>query len=128
MFASSSSIRLVPLDFISQPFLKVQDYSKWNNARIEFSTNFVPSFDPLEWCLKNGRHSGGRGVRTHIFLVMSLLPYSLDHSYSTELIFVIFDPASFYLLTKSFLIFFKVDRRQYCVDGRTHKIFGVKPV
>jgi hypothetical protein len=24
-----------------------------------FSTNFVPSFDPIEWCLKSGLHSGG---------------------------------------------------------------------
>ncbi len=39
------------------PFL--QDYSICNNARLEFSTNFVPSFDPIEWCLKNGLHSGG---------------------------------------------------------------------
>jgi hypothetical protein len=37
----------------------LQDYSICNNARLEFSTIFVPSFDPIEWCLKNGRHSGG---------------------------------------------------------------------
>jgi hypothetical protein len=37
----------------------LQDYSKCNNARLEFSTIFVPSFDPNEWCLKNGLHSGG---------------------------------------------------------------------
>jgi hypothetical protein len=30
----------------------LQDYSISNNARLEFSTNFVPSFDPNEWCLK----------------------------------------------------------------------------
>jgi hypothetical protein len=30
----------------------LQDYSTCNNARIEFSTIFVPSFDPNEWCLK----------------------------------------------------------------------------
>ena len=29
-----------------------------NNARIEFSTIFFPSFDPNKWCLKNGLHSG----------------------------------------------------------------------
>ena len=29
----------------------LQDYSICNNARLEFSTNFVPSFDPIEWCL-----------------------------------------------------------------------------
>jgi len=36
----------------------LQDYSICNNARLEFSTNIVPSFDPNEWCLKNGLHSG----------------------------------------------------------------------
>jgi hypothetical protein len=38
----------------------LQDYS---NARLEFSTIFVPSFDPNEWCLKNGLHSGGLNPR-----------------------------------------------------------------
>jgi hypothetical protein len=37
----------------------LQDYSICNNAMLEFSTIFVPSFDPNEWCLKNGLHSGG---------------------------------------------------------------------
>jgi hypothetical protein len=37
----------------------LRDYSTINNARLEFSTIFVPSFDPNEWCLKNGLHSGG---------------------------------------------------------------------
>ncbi len=37
----------------------LQDYSTCNNARLESSTIFVPSFDPNEWCLKNGLHSGG---------------------------------------------------------------------
>jgi hypothetical protein len=37
----------------------LQDYSICNNARLEFSTNFVPSFDLNEWCLKNGLHSEG---------------------------------------------------------------------
>ena len=37
----------------------LRDYSTCNNARFEFSTIFVPSFDPNEWCLKNGLHSGG---------------------------------------------------------------------
>jgi hypothetical protein len=37
----------------------LQDYSICNNARLEFSPNFVPSFDPIEWCLKNGLHNGG---------------------------------------------------------------------
>jgi hypothetical protein len=36
----------------------LQDYSTCNNPRLEFSTIFVPSFDPNEWCLKNGLHSG----------------------------------------------------------------------
>jgi WD40 repeat protein len=30
----------------------LQDYSTCNNARLEFSTIFAPSFDPNEWCLK----------------------------------------------------------------------------
>ncbi len=37
----------------------LQAYSTWNNARLEFSTIFVPSFDPNEWCLKNSLLSGG---------------------------------------------------------------------
>jgi hypothetical protein len=37
----------------------LRDYSACNNARLEFSTIFVSSFDPNEWCLKNGLHSGG---------------------------------------------------------------------
>ena len=37
----------------------LQDYSTCNNARLEFSTIFVPSFDTNEYCLKNGLHSGG---------------------------------------------------------------------
>ena len=37
----------------------LRDYSTCNNARLEFSTIFVPSFDPNEWYLKNGLHSGG---------------------------------------------------------------------
>jgi hypothetical protein len=35
----------------------LRDYSICNNTRLEFSTIFVPSFDPSEWCLKNGLHS-----------------------------------------------------------------------
>jgi hypothetical protein len=42
----------------SPPFLW-RDYSTCNNARFEFSANFVPSFGPNEWCLKNGLHSVG---------------------------------------------------------------------
>jgi hypothetical protein len=41
----------------SPPYLR--DYSICNNARLEFSTIFVPSFDPNEWCLKNGLLCGG---------------------------------------------------------------------
>jgi hypothetical protein len=37
----------------------LRDYSTCNNSRLEFSTIFVPSFDPNEWCLKNGLHSRG---------------------------------------------------------------------
>jgi hypothetical protein len=37
----------------------LRDYSACNKARLEFSTIFVPSFDPNEWCLKNGLRSGG---------------------------------------------------------------------
>ena len=37
----------------------LRHYSTFNNARLEFSTIFVPSFDPTEWCLKNGLYSGG---------------------------------------------------------------------
>ncbi len=37
----------------------LQDYSTCNNARLELSTMFVPSFDPNELCMKNGPHSGG---------------------------------------------------------------------
>jgi hypothetical protein len=40
------------------------NYSTCNNARLEFSTIFVPSFDPNEWCLKNGLHSGGLTSRS----------------------------------------------------------------
>jgi hypothetical protein len=50
-----------------------------NNARLEFSTNFVPRFDPNEWCLKI---ISTVGVWTHNLLVISLLPKPLDHGYS----------------------------------------------
>jgi hypothetical protein len=42
----------------------LRDYSTCNNARLEFSTIFLPSFDPNEWCLKNGFHNGGFDPRT----------------------------------------------------------------
>jgi hypothetical protein len=41
------------------PPSNLRDYSTCNNARLEFSPFFVPSFDPNEWCLKNSLHSGG---------------------------------------------------------------------
>ena len=37
----------------------LRDYSTCNNARLEFSTIFIPSFDPNERCLINGLLSGG---------------------------------------------------------------------
>ena len=46
-------------NFPQSPPSHLQDYSTCNNARLEFSTIIVPSFDPNEWCLKNGLHSGG---------------------------------------------------------------------
>ena len=45
--------------FYKQPFLKVHPpICICNYDRLEFSTNFVSSFDPNKWCLKNGLHSG----------------------------------------------------------------------
>ncbi len=37
----------------------LRDYSTCCNARLEFSAIFASSFDPNEWFLKNGLHSGG---------------------------------------------------------------------
>ncbi len=48
-----------PTTIPQSPPSHLLDYSTCNNARLEFSTIFVPSFDPNEWCLKNGLHSGG---------------------------------------------------------------------
>jgi hypothetical protein len=45
----------------------LRDYSICKNARLEFSTIFVPRFDSNEWCLKNGLHSGGLLVMLVIF-------------------------------------------------------------
>ena len=50
------------------PPSQMWDYSICNNASLEFSTNFVPSFDPIEWCLM------GNWARTHNLSVMNLLP------------------------------------------------------
>jgi hypothetical protein len=48
---------------LQSPPSHLREYSTCNNARLEFSTIFVPSFDPNEWCLKNGLHSGGLNPR-----------------------------------------------------------------
>jgi hypothetical protein len=37
----------------------LREYSTCNNARLEFSSIFVTSIDPNEWCLKNDLHSWG---------------------------------------------------------------------
>jgi hypothetical protein len=42
----------------------LQDYSICNNARFEFSTNFIQSFHPNEWCLKIDGLSGGSNSQT----------------------------------------------------------------
>jgi hypothetical protein len=57
------------------------DYSICNNARIEFSTIFVPSFDPNEWCLKNGLHSEGLnpGPLGHESTALTTRPWLLDN-------------------------------------------------
>ncbi len=51
----------------STPPFHLRDYSTCNNARLEFFHIFVPSFDPNEWCLKNGLHSGGLTSRSWAF-------------------------------------------------------------
>ena len=57
------------------------DYSTCNNARLEFSTIFVPSFDPNEWSVKNGLHSGGLnpGPRSHESSALSTRPRLLAY-------------------------------------------------
>ena len=63
--AYKPTIHSVPCSWIYKPTIPqspsshLQDYSICNNARLEFSTSFVQIFDPIEWCLKNGLHSGG---------------------------------------------------------------------
>jgi hypothetical protein len=49
-------VRFYKLTIPQSPPSHLRDYSTCNNARLEL---FVPSFDPNEWCLKNGLHSGG---------------------------------------------------------------------
>ncbi len=51
--------RFYTLTIPQSPPSHLRDYSTCNNASLEFSRNFVSSFDPNEWCLKNGLHSGG---------------------------------------------------------------------
>ena len=61
----------------------LQDYSTCNSARLKFSTIFVPSFDPNEWCLKNGLHSGGLnpGPHGHESSALTTRPWLLAYSY-----------------------------------------------
>ena len=49
----------------------LRDYTTCNNARFEFSTNFVPNFDPDELCLIM---VSTVGVWTHNLSAVSLLP------------------------------------------------------
>ncbi len=44
---------------LQSPPSHLPENSICNNARLEFSTICVPSFDPNEWCLNNGLHGGG---------------------------------------------------------------------
>ncbi len=46
---------------INPPFL--QDYSICNKARIISTQFLLHAFDPNEWCLKDGLHSGGLNPR-----------------------------------------------------------------
>ncbi len=62
----------------------LQVYSICNNARLEFPTIFVPSFDPNEWCLKNGLHSGGLnpGPLGHESSALTTRPRLLTYDWS----------------------------------------------
>jgi hypothetical protein len=44
-------------------------------CQLIFTQFLLPCFDPNEWCMKNGLHSGGLNPRP---LVMSYLPKQLD--------------------------------------------------
>ncbi len=48
---------------------------------LEFSTNYIPGFDPNEWCMKNGLHSGGLnpGPLGHESSVLSTRPWLLGY-------------------------------------------------
>jgi hypothetical protein len=74
------------------------DYSTCNNARLEFSTIFVPSFDLNEWCLKNGLHSGGLnpGPLGHESSALTTRPQLLVYALPI-LTFVSFQKVSFNL-------------------------------
>ena len=73
------SDKLLFLDFGLSQLSHVAGFYVLANARLKFSTNFVLSIDPNEWCLKNGLHSGGlsTGLLGH---ESSTLP--LDHNSS----------------------------------------------
>jgi hypothetical protein len=69
--ADKLTIHSLPCSWIfrGQPFLKVHPpicrctlHATMPGS--EFSTNFVPSFDPNEWCLKNGLHIRGLELTT----------------------------------------------------------------
>jgi hypothetical protein len=59
------------------------DYSTFINARLDVSTFFVPSFDPNEWRLKNGLHSGGLnpGPLGHESSTLTTRPWLLAYAY-----------------------------------------------
>ncbi len=61
----------------------LRDYSTCNNARLEFSIIFVLSFDPNEWCLKNGLRSGGLnpGPLGHESSALTTRPWLLAFKY-----------------------------------------------
>jgi hypothetical protein len=69
----------------------LRDNSTCNNARLEFSTIFGPSFDPNEWCLKNGLHSGGLnpGPLGHESSALTTRPRLLTYNQSENLVFFI---------------------------------------
>ncbi len=89
-------IRLTSLQFIQyhvagfykptipqSPPSHLRDYSTCNNARLEFSTISVPSFDQNEWCLKNGLHSGdlNPGPLSHESSALTTRPWLLTSKY-----------------------------------------------
>ncbi len=101
------------LDFINRPFLKVHPpicrITAHATARLEFSTIFVSSYDPNEWCLKNGLHSGGLspGPFGHESSALTTRPPLLTYFYTVTLYdFTFFFQKSFRIfLYWDFLIF-----------------------